>query len=370
MGFAHWGELDGKKRRFLVLAAAGIVVLYALALTFATLTMSDNRIRSAQNHELRMKPDGIERGLTPPDPLPTDGNFVNVKVGTYIDDIETLSIKDSMFSVNFYIWFSWNGPKELDPGSKMLIVDGQINKKEQLEAFTTPDGVNYQKYKISARILKFFDTARVPLESHMLNIYIEDGARDATKLRYVADTTSAISSRVRIPGYAILGAQNVVKAHTYRSTYGDPRVNEGRKTYSQYAVDIDITRGNIGVYLKIFLSLFAALALALSNFFVKPSDVGPRFSLPSAAYFGAVANSYVANSILPPSGEFGLVDFVAGFGMGTIFLTIALSLLSNYLFVKRNEQALALTLDRMMFFVLAICVVGANLILPMSAMGR
>jgi hypothetical protein len=119
------------------------------------------------------------------------------------------------------------------------------------------------------------------------------------------------------------------------------------------------------VYLKIFLSLFAALALALSNFFVKPSDVGPRFSLPSATYFGAVANS-----ILPPSGEFGLVDYVAGFGVGTIFLTIALSWLPNYLFVKRNEQALALTLDRMMFFVMAICVVVTNILLPMSTMGN
>ena len=370
MAFAQWGKLDRHQRWFLILVAAAIVAIYALGLTFSASTMSNNRIHATQNHELRMKPDGIERGLTPPDPLPREGNFVNVKVGTYIDDIETLSIKDSMFSVNFYIWFSWNGPKELDPGSKLVIVDGQVNRKEQLEAFTTPDGVNYQKYKISARVLKFFDTARVPLESHMLNIYIEDGARDATKLRYVADTTSGISSRLRIPGYSISGAQNVVKAHTYRSAYGDPRASEVRKTYSQYVVGIDIARGNVGVYLKIFLSLFAALALALSNFFVKPSDVGPRFSLPSAAYFGAVANSYVANSILPPSGEFGLVDFVAGFGMGTIFLTIALSLLSNYLFVKCNEQPLALTLDRLMFYVLAICIVVSNLILPMSALGN
>jgi hypothetical protein len=115
----------------------------------------------------------------------------------------------------------------------MVIVDGQINKKEHLEAFATPESVNYQKYKSSARILKFFDTTRVPLESHMLNIYIEDGARDATKLRYVADTTSAISSRVKTPGYMILGARNVVRAHTYRSNYGDPHTGEGRKTYSQ-----------------------------------------------------------------------------------------------------------------------------------------
>lgn len=79
----------------------------------------------AQNHELRMKPDGIERGLTPPGPLPKEGNFVNVKVGAYIDDIETLSIEDLMFAANFYIWFTWSGPKELDPGSRMVIINQQ-----------------------------------------------------------------------------------------------------------------------------------------------------------------------------------------------------------------------------------------------------
>jgi hypothetical protein len=162
----------------------------------------------------------------------------------------------------------------------------------------------------------------------------------------------------------------VVKPHTYRSSYGDPRLaSDDRKTYTQYIVGIEITRANMGVYGKIFLSLFAALALALSNFFVKPTDVGPRFSLPTAAYFGAVANSYVANSILPPSGSFGLVDYVAAFGMGTIFLTIALSLLSNYISVKKDDKALSYVMDRVMFLVLGTCALAANIALPFSAIG-
>jgi len=368
--FSTWKSLDPGKKKILILVPAIIVSIYAACLWFAASAIVGNRSLADHQHQARMSPTSTEPGYTPADPLPAEGSFTTVKVGTYIDDIDTFSIKDSSWSANFYVWFSWVGPKELDPGGKIVLVDGVITKKDLLESYSSPDGVNYQKFRVSGKLLKFFDTMRVPVESHMLNIYIEDGSRDGTKLRYVADDSSNISSRVKVPGYTILGVRNVVKAHTYRSTYGDPRAAAGeRKTFSQYGVGIDIKRSTLGVYMKIFLALFAALALALSNFFVKPSDVGPRFSLPTAAYFGAVANSYVANSILPPSGSFGLVDFVAGFGMGTIFLTIALSLLSNYLFVKQNEQAMALALDRIMFFTVGICCVVANIVIPLSAQG-
>jgi hypothetical protein len=70
---------------------------------------------------------------------------------------------------------------------------------------------------------KFFNTARVPLDGHMLNIYIEETRLDASRLRYVADPASNASSRVQVSGYTIDKSQQAVKTHTYRTTYGDPR---------------------------------------------------------------------------------------------------------------------------------------------------
>lgn len=370
MFFQTWSSLDAGKKRFVLLLAFLLTALYALSIYGSASTLYENKDRAASNHQARMTADANERGHTPPDPLPNEGNFVNVKIGTYVDNIDNLSIKDSIWSANFYLWFSWKGPKDLDPGNKFVLVDGTIVKKDLLEEYHGEDNTHYLKYRVSGKFLKFFDTTRVPIENHMLNIYIEDGARDGTKLRYVADPTSNISSRLKIPGFNIQKANNVVKPHTYKSSYGDPRLNaDHRKTYTQYIVGIEITRSSLGVYAKIFLSLYAALLLAMSNFFVKPSDVGPRFSLPSAAFFGAVANSYVANSILPPSGSFGLVDFVAGFGMITIFLTIALSLVSNYIFVKKEDKALSFVLDRTMFYVVALCSITANVVVPICAYG-
>jgi hypothetical protein len=344
-----------------------VLGIYALIIFLSASVMNQNREQSVENHTMRMSPTGAERGKTPPEPLPATGNFNTVKVGTYIDDIDNLSIKDSSWNANFYIWYSWTGDANLDPSGKLLLVDGTINKKELMEDYHDANGINYQRLRISAKFIKFFDTSRTPIEDHMLNIYVEDGSRDGTKLRYVADETSNVSSRLKIPGFNITDNSNVVKTHVYKSSYGDPRALPGsKKIFSQYIAAVQIKRIDFGFYFKIFLSLFAALLLALSSFFIKPSDVAPRFALPTGAYFGAVANSYVVNSIMPPSGTFGLTDYVTGIGLFTIFTSIAIALLSTY-YIRKDDKEMSYVLDRTMFLVVGFSCVAANIIIPLCA---
>jgi hypothetical protein len=199
----------------------------------------------------------------------------------------------------------------------------------------------------------------------MLNIHIEDGSRDASAIRFVADPQSNISSRARVAGYVVTGKSYVVKPHTYRSCYGDPRrPGDDRSTFSQYIAGFTLRTAGVGVYFKIFLALYAALAFALAAFFIQP-DMSPRFSLPASSYFGAVANSYIINALLPNSDTFGLVDIVVTFGLGTIFLTVLVSLVSKHLY-KRGEFAFSSRLDRAMLYTVAICAIVANIAIPVS----
>ena len=362
-------QLPAEKKRTVLIYAAAIFAVYLAVIFGSASMMNDNRELSNKKHALRMNPVGAEPGRTAPDPLPEGGDYTTVKIGTYLEDVENLSIKDSFWIGTFYVWYTWKGDAKLDPGGKMVVVDGNINKKELLEDYHDTNGVNYQRYRVSAKMIKFFDTSRVPLEDHMLNIYIEDGSRDGTKLRFAADETSNFSSRLNIPGFKITSASNVVKSHTYRSSYGDPRLPaESKKIFSQYIAALQIKRIDFGFYLKIFIGLFAASLLTISSFFVRPTDVAPRIALPTGAYFGAVANSYMANSLLPSSGSFGLVDHVAGIGLFTIFVTISLALLSIYL-MKKEEKEMSLALDRTMFCVVAISSLAANIIVPWCAWG-
>lgn len=364
----NWNQLSKNNKKFVIYISVVLFILFSTVTFFFARTMYDAKISSEKKHSLRMDPKGVEPWKTPADKLPESSTYTNVSVGMYVDDIDTLSIKDSYFNVNAYIWFRWKGDKSLDPGGKFLLVDGKIDKKDLLDSYIDEDGTNYQKYRITARIIKFFDTSRTPIENHMLNIYVEDGARDGSKIRYVADNASDLSSRVSVPGFNITGTSSIVKNHTYKSSYGDPRLAENtRATFTQYIFAINIERSGFGLYFKILLGLFAACVLALASFFIKPSDVGPRFALPTGAYFGAVGNTYIANAILPSSGTFGVMDCIYGIGLIIITLSIVSSLFSHYLFVQRDEKILARVLDKTLFAVILISGLAANIIIPLCA---
>jgi hypothetical protein len=357
---------DGRKKKFIIGLMALVVVLYGAAISFAVATMIGYRMTDARNHLARMSPSLVEPGHTPPDPLPAQGDFVSIRVGVYVDSIADLSIRNSSWNGEVYVWFNWHGQKDLDPGGKLVLVDGSAVRKQLLDDYHGADGSNYQRYRITAKFEKAFNTVMVPVERPMLNIYLEDGSRDGHTLRYVADDGSQISSRVQVAGYNIVGFATVVKPHTYRSSYGDPRKpGDQHTTFSQYVVGISLEKIGLGIYFKVFLSLYAALALALASFFAKPTTPS-RFALPTASYFGVVANSYIVNSILPPSNNFGMVDFVTTIGLGTIFLVVTISLTSNYLYDRKGETHLALTMDRAMFFTVGLCCLVANIAIPLA----
>ncbi len=361
--------VSARQRIWVAAWALLLVLLYGSITWYANAMLASTRDTAAARHAARLDPLRAEPGKTPPDVLPETGSFAVVSVGTYIDRIENVSIKDSRWEADFYIWFRWKGDPKLDPGSSFQVVDGAIAEKELKEDFHGADGTNYQRYRVLASFTKFFDVSRFPLEDHMLNIGIEDASRDGSVLRYVVDEgASRISSRVKIPGYDIVRSGEVVKNHTYKSAFGDPRVAaDARKIMTQYVLGISINRPGFGFYTKIVLALYAAIALALSVYFIKPADVDPRFGLSAGAFFGAVANIYLSNSLLPDAAGFGLIDVVNAVGLLTIFLTVAESVISLYLYDIREAPALSNLLDRTTFWVVMPCFILANVVIPWAA---
>ncbi len=361
-------ELLPERKSFLRYWALGISITYLLIAVLVVYIVQGEKEIANKNHALRMNANAVEPGKTRPDPLPANADFETVNVGIYLDGIENFSIKDSYWSPTFYIWFRWKGAPSLNPGKNFRLVDGKIEKKELQDQYSGPDGTNYEVYKVVARVTKFFNTTRVPLDDHMLNIYIEDSANDVSHMRYVADPTSDISSRVKISGYDITGFSTVVKPHTYKTTYGDPRVKEGKSTsFSEYNYGVTVKRSGIGVYMKLFIGLYAGVLLTFCSFFIRPSETAPRYAFPSASYFGVVANAYMTHSLLPSSGQFGLADLVTAVGLFTISFCVAASLISVYYYLRRKEEDFSRQLDRVSLRYIGGGFLIVNIILPICA---
>ncbi len=268
-----------------------------------------------------------------------------------------------------YIWFIWKGDPNLDPGGKFNIIDGLIRNRKLMTASLNAKGMgfNYQRYLVYVRFTKFYDVRRLPVDSQMLNIYVEDSTRDGSKLRFIPDSASNYSTRMAIPGYQMVGFTQVSKPHAYRSNYSDPQEeSQVGAVFSQYIIGLIIKRNGYGFYFKIFLALFASELFVLCSFFFKPNE-GMRVAVSAGAFFGAVSNNYVVNSLLPPSGSFGLVDYVSGVGLFMIFSCLVLTLLSNYYFSNKEEKELSEVIDKLMFYIMATGCLVANIVIPLCA---
>lgn len=358
-------------RRFLWISALVLIGIFTGLGGYTVSAVTQQREESAERHAARMDPQGVEKGRTAADTeLPPGAKPRQVKVGIYLDGIASISLLDSHWSPVFYIWFRWK-EDDIDPGETFNIFEGEIVSKSQLAA-KVENGEHYALYRVEATVTKFFNTSRFPVDDHLLTLAIEDGSLTWDQLEYVPDLEgSNISSRVKMPGYKALKTALVVKPHAYKSNFGDPAMAPGsRRNYSQLIYGVFNGRTGYGPYFKVFVGLFAAAAIALLAFFIKPTDVDPRFGLGVGGFFGAVANTLLSASMVPDSGILTLMDLVNGVGAITIFLTLVVSTVSLHLYDARGEVALSRALDRVAFWVFALSFAIINLMIPLAGFAR
>ena len=356
------------ERRNVWIGASMLAVFFAAATVLTAGAMSRNTMASIDGHSDRMNPEVGEGGTTPPaTALPPDANPVSVHAGIYIDRIIDLSVKEARWTVDFYLWFRWNG-KGADPGENLQIVDGSIESKETVDEFTS-GAERYVLYRVVASITKFFDVSRFPRDDHVLTINIENPGSDRRELLFIADTeSSGVSSRVRTPGYSTHQQAVLEKPHAYRSTHGDPRLNTGtEKVQSQLRMGVWIHRQGSGFYLKMFVTLFVAVGVALLAFFIKPTDVDPRFGLGVGGLGAVIVNTYVTSSLVPDTGVMTLADMVNHVGIVTISLSLMHSVISLHLYERKGKKRLSRLFDRVSFVIFLAGYALINVALPWAA---
>jgi hypothetical protein len=355
-------------RYFLGAWALLLVALFLTVGLYLIQIMRTNQQGASQRHAARIDPNADESGVTAADrELPTDAKPTEVLAGIYVDRVLELSVKDVSWTVEFYLWFRWRGDA-VKTCEGFQVVDGSIEKQE-LEEDEQVDNLHYQRFRLVAKITKFFDVTRFPCDDHLLTIAIEHPAHQRRNLLFVADKeNSSISSRVHVPAYRQNSPAMLEKPHSYKTTRGDPRLSTGTKsTYSQLRMGIPIERSGWGLYFKLFQSLFVAVILALLAFFIRPTEVDPRFGLGVGGLFAAVANAYVISSLVPDTGNLALADIINGVGIGVILLTVVQSTISLHLYATRGEEALSRRFDRLSFAIIFFCYIVFNIAIALAS---
>ncbi|MGI6109123.1 MAG: hypothetical protein ACOYB8_04670 [Eubacteriaceae bacterium] len=296
-------------------------------------------------------------------------NAVDVKTGTYVENIETIDMKNSDFTVTFLLWFRWDGQDDLDMYNHFRLYDGKIQSKELVSESKTGN-TNYQLIRVAAKISKNFDSQRFPLESHILRIFVEsEYTADLTKL--TADTEdSSVNPSISINGFNLVKHAVGTYAYRYNSNHGDP-VLEGKGADgalgAEMVTSLLINRSGWGLFLKCFVALYGTLVFVIIILYINTYHrIDPLGMIPSAL-FGAVANIMVGANLLPDVLDMGLLEFVNFYGVFCI-LAVMLSVISvNRIRSHFEDRYYAMVYGNVMYYTITAVIVIGNILLPLCA---
>ncbi|NBW02610.1 MAG: hypothetical protein EBR87_02685 [Cytophagia bacterium] len=312
---------------FSTILIAGIVFSYKI--TFAIQEMATVVYTNMKN---TMDPKAPDPGKTKPETLTIPETSKKVVVGTYLERIENLDIKESSWSYEFYLWFKWKsnevdilGVKDNTHKNELpfTIINGDILKCDVVDHYRdTKNNIEYVQYFVKAKNTQFFDVSLYPIDKHDLIIPIEHKWLDRTQVYFEPDTIdSKVSSRVMINGYEKKSNIKLIeKSHAYKSARGNPKFTSGYKIdFSQYRMAFSIYKGGLSVILKLFLILYVAVFVT----FIAPFTTDPsRYTV--AALFTTAGANYILASKLPPTNNYSLGEIINAFCVVVILTMMAL----------------------------------------------
>ena len=292
---------------------------------------------------------------------------VDVAVGIRINRISAFSLRESTWRADFDIWFRWSGDG-VEPGGNFDVVNGEVDHLEREESYT--DGSErYERFNVRAGLTINLDASRFPFSDQVMSIQVEDRADGADRLQFIPDEKDSGVSRLGIPpSLKITRTTAASKLYGYKSRRGDPRISDGRTdVHSRFIFAFLVVPPGAGLFFILFQALFASIAIAFVVFFIKPTQVDPRFGLGVGAFFAVVGNNIYVASVLPFSGQISLSGMVNGIGLITVFLTLFQSTVSLYLFDIKGRERLSRFFDHVSFVAFLVGYVAVNLILIRTA---
>ena len=351
---------------FVALWAAGLLLLYAIGGYFGARTLQGYRAETEKFREAFIKSQTIEPGTKAPE-ISVSQKPVEVQVGIYVNRIGEFGAREGGWTADFDIWFRWTDAR-IRPGETFQLVNGEVHQREKKETYAR-GRERYERYRVRARITKFFDPSRFPFSDEVLTIQVEDGARGEEKLRYVAEDRGSGISPLGIPRHlAFPKTLATVKYHSPESARDDPRIPPGTaEVHSRFIFAMLGKIPGLQIYLRNFQALFASVAVALIVFFIRPIHVDPRFGLGVGAFFAAIANNIFVGTSLPPIARLSLTTLVNTLGLATIFLTLVQSTISLYIEDTMGREKLRRFFDKVSFTVFLIGYTVTNLLLPLAA---
>lgn len=272
-------------------------------------------------------------------------------VGVFLQNVNDIDMKSSLFTLDFYVWFRWSG--SIDPSQSFEFTNivekwGMTKDAIYPEPVDLPDGSHYQCFHVQGKFNRKFDLRSYPLDEQELPIEIEDSRNLAGELAYQADTANSGYERdIGIPGWDVDGSRAVADVLTYPTTFGRPQGPGGHEKYARFVFSLKISRPWAPYLIRMLVPLLVIMLSSFVPFYLSASYADARIGISVTALLSAVALHLTVSADLPHVGYIRLIDKIYNLAYLVIFAT----LLASVVAIRRRDagdEPGTLVMDRLM----------------------
>jgi hypothetical protein len=235
-----------------------------------------------------------------------------VTVGAYLNDIQSLNLREHTYAVDLYLWFRWKD-ENLNPAETVEMVNpselwGHVSKPQYEAPIQLPNGEFYQVLRIQGRFAHKFVFSSFPYDLQELMVQWEDSVHEVNRMVYLPDTDPmAANPRLILPGFQIQPLQFNIERYEYPTTFGDTRRSEPH-TYSRVTLSIPIRRPIWTSSLKLLLPVMCVVFGASIMLRLNVRLIDARLGIGITSLLTVVAIQLAANETLPNVDYLVLID--------------------------------------------------------------
>ncbi len=291
-----------------------------------------------------------------------------MKVGVHVNDIMAIDLRTHSFMADGYIWMKWTGDR--DPASGMEFINpyelwGHMEEMNFEEPEELEDGTKYQVIRFQGGFSQKLPLYDYPFDKQVLTVIFEDAVDNTDGVVYTSDGIT-VNPALVLPGFTIGKPNLAIEAHTYETTFGDPRQAKP-ETYARARIEIPIARPVLAYAVKLQLPVLCAAVSAVLMFLFSPSRVDARVSVGITSLLTIVALQITLNEDLPEVGYLTLMDklYVCAY---LVVISGLLAVVYSTRLVETGHEDRAVAFDRkVMWTIMVLFVVSVAFLLGAAA---
>jgi len=307
--------------RLLILAATSLLALLAtgaLGILFAT---ASNAATTSENPGLTPLP-ANDQNIEP------RGTFYRahgvpkgaevVYYGIEPEQAYDVSPNTDSWSLNFYMWFRWKGPRDpstttafdnaTNAATHYVVKYSYTNAKGVETPIRLKDGYEYQLLYIQAGFSNNFDLSRYPLDTQDLSIQFENTTYDFDQMTYLPDPGRSFDKEFAVPDWNTKNIAYASYVKHYHTDFGDSDSGAGYTNWSLGTYSITISRPISHFVAKLLLPLLVVMIVALMTLLLKARHEISRIALSGTALLALFFLQQGYSADLPPTAPLVLMD--------------------------------------------------------------